>query len=164
MPAAPNPCPAESCSSVPPPPLPVSHPALAVTAQLSQHRWHCTLMWVMSPCSNPKTHIKFIIRGFGLAFPRPGPALLSCLPCKPGISCQGGKKIQKWQETAGEEVAKSWEVMEKQGCGIWEKGQADGVLLLCWRGLAQHLQCPGKGRAQCRFLLHAQSHPLPSWL
>lgn len=115
-------------------------------------------MWVMSPCFNTKTHFKFIIRGFGLAFPRSGPALLSRLPCKPSISCKGGRKIQKWQETAGEVVAKSWEVMEKTR--VWDLGKgtdwwsAISVLGEAW---LQHVQSSGKGRAQC-FLLSAQSN------
>lgn len=116
---------------VPPPPLPISHPALALMAQLPQHWWHRTQMWVMSPCFNPKAHMKFIIRGFGLAFPRPGPALLSCLPCKPGISCKGGKEKsrsgRRWQGRLWQGPGKWW---KKQGCGIWEKGQTDGVLFL----------------------------------
>lgn len=61
-----------------------------MTAQLSQHRWHCTLMWVMSPCFNPKTHIKFIIRGFGLAFPRTSTTILPAMQARHFLP--GGKK------------------------------------------------------------------------
>lgn len=121
MPAAPNPWPAETCSSVPPP---ASHPALALTAQLSQHQWHCTLMWAMSPFFNTKTHIMFIIREFGLALPRPGPALLSCLPCKPGISCQGGKNNP---EVAGDSRGGGGKVLGSDGkTRVWDLGKGTG--------------------------------------
>lgn len=94
-------------------------------------------MWVMSPCFNPKAHMKFIIRGFGLAFPRPGPALLSCLPCKPGISCKGGKKNP---EVAGD---------GRGGCGkdLGSDGKNKGVGFGKRDRLMECCFCPRRGLA-----------------
>lgn len=146
MPAAPNPCPGENCSHVPPPPLPISRPALALAAQLCQHQWHCTRCVLRLPASTPKL-ILFVSQGFGLGFPRPGPELLSRLPCEPAISCREGRKIQKWQETAGKVAAKSWEVMEKTR--LWDLGKRTdwwsaprSAISVPGEVWLQHVQCP----------------------
>lgn len=48
-------------------------------------------------------------------------------------------------------MAKSWEVMEKQGCGIWEKGQADGVYFCAGEAWLQHLSAQERAGLRADF-------------
>ena len=141
-PSAPS---AETCCHVPPPPLPIAHPALAPTAQLCHHQRHRAQTCIMSPSSNSKPRIKFITWGIWARLSQARTSTTMSSAVGAGHFLQGGEELHKWQEIAGEVVVNSWEGKKgKKGGGIWEKGQR------LMKQLSQCYFCPGRAMAAAR--------------
>jgi len=151
---------AENRCRVPPHPLPISRPALALAARPCQHAQMC----VTSPCSDSKPPMKFITWAIWAGLSQ---ARTSTISSAIGAHLQGGEKTP---QVAGDGRGGGGQVLgsdgKKRRWDLGKRTETDGsrsAISVAGEPRLQHVQYPGKGRAWY-FLLNTHSNPLPFWL